>query len=75
MCLTFTAASETMTDAAERFLSAIPSDVVGFVFLSKGKPVQPDLEALNTYQRHSGSTGGVWPSSPDISSAMLERYT
>ena len=63
-----------MIDDAERFISAIPSGAVGFVFLSNGKPVQPDLEALDTYQRHAGSTGGVWPSSPGIASAMMERY-
>jgi hypothetical protein len=42
--------------------------------LEDGRPVQPDLEALGNYQRHAGSPGGVWPSSPEISSAMLERY-
>ena len=51
-----------------------PGDAVGFVFLEGGKPVQPDPAALGTYQRHAGAPGGVWPSSPEISSAMLERY-
>jgi hypothetical protein len=32
------------------------------------------LEALAQYQRHAGALGGVWPSSPEISHAMLERY-
>jgi hypothetical protein len=63
-----------MIEDAERFISRIPSDVVGVVFLEGGKPVQPDLEAIGRYQRHVGATGGVWPSSPEISSAMLERY-
>jgi hypothetical protein len=47
---------------------------VGVVFLESGKPVQPDPDALGKYQRHAGAPGGVWPSSPEISSAMLERY-
>lgn len=63
-----------MLEHAERFISRIPSDAVGVVFLEDGKPVEPDLEALGRYQRHAGAPGGVWPSSPEISSAMLERY-
>lgn len=64
----------TMIEDAERFISEIPSDDVGFVFLDGDKPVQPDLRALATYQRRSGARQGVWPSSPDIATAMLERY-
>jgi len=63
-----------MIEDAERFIGRIPSDAVGFVFLAGEKPVQPDVEALGRYQRHAGAVGGVWPSSPEISSAMLERY-
>ena len=63
-----------MIDDAERFIGRIPSDAVGFVFLAGENPVQPDVEALETYQRQAGAPGGVWPSSQEISSAMLERY-
>ncbi len=63
-----------MIEDAECFISQVPSDAVGFVFLENGKPVQPDLKALENYQRHAGAPGGVWPSSPEISTAMLERY-
>jgi hypothetical protein len=63
-----------MIEDAERFINRIPSDAVGVVFLERGEAVQPDLEALEKYQRHTGALGGVWPSSPEISSAMLERY-
>ena len=63
-----------MIEDAEHFISRIPSDAVGFVFLERGKAVQPDLDALEKYQRHTGAPGGIWPSSPEISSAMLERY-
>jgi hypothetical protein len=63
-----------MLESAERFIGRIPSDAVGVVFLDAGKPVQPDIEALGKYQRHAGTSGGVWPSSPEISSAMLEHY-
>ena len=61
-------------EEARSFISRIPSDAVGVVFLENGTPVQPDLEALGKYQRHAGAQGGVWPSSDEISSAMLERY-
>jgi hypothetical protein len=63
-----------MIEDAEQFISSIPSDAVGVVFLESGKPVQPDPDVLRKYQRHAGALGGVWPSSPEISSAMLERY-
>jgi hypothetical protein len=63
-----------MIEDAERFISRIPSDAVGVIFLEGGKAVQPDLDTLEKYQRHTGALGGVWPSSSEISSAMLERY-
>jgi len=63
-----------MIEDAERFIGRIPSDAVGFVFMEDGKLVQPDPEVLGRYQRHAGAPGGVWPSSPEISSAMWERY-
>jgi hypothetical protein len=63
-----------MIEDAEGFIGRIPTDAVGFVFLEGEKPVQPDIEALGNYQRHAGAPGGVWPSSREISSAMLERY-
>jgi hypothetical protein len=63
-----------MIEDAGAFISRVPSDAVGFVFLEGDKPVQPDLETLDRYQRHAGASGGVWPSSPEISRAMLESY-
>src|SRR5450432_1062973 len=47
-----------MIDGAQVFISRIPSDAVGFVFLDAGKrPVQPDLDALASYQRRAGASG------------------
>lgn len=63
-----------MIEDAERFISRVPSDAVGLLFLKQGTPVQPDVEALGHYQRHTGSPGGIWPTSPEISAAMLERH-
>jgi hypothetical protein len=63
-----------MIEGAERFISRVPSDAVGFVFLDGERPGQPRVEALGQYERRAGTPGGVWPSSPEISRAMLERY-
>jgi hypothetical protein len=64
-----------MLEDAQQFVSRIPSDAVGFVFLDeRGNAVQPDLGALDHYRRHAGTPTGIWPSSPEISSAMLEHY-
>jgi hypothetical protein len=63
-----------MIEDAEQFINRIPSDAVGVVFLQGDTPVQPNLEALAQYRRRAGTLGGVWPSSPDISGAMLDRY-
>ncbi|MBV8730424.1 MAG: nucleotidyl transferase AbiEii/AbiGii toxin family protein [Acidobacteriia bacterium] len=64
-----------MLEDAQQFISRIPSEAVGVIFLdARGKPVQPDLEALDEYERRAGAPGGIWPSSPEIASAMLERY-
>jgi hypothetical protein len=63
-----------MIEDAERFISAIPSDDVGFVFLDGDKPVQTDRDGFGKYQRRYGARGGLWPSSPGITSAMLDSY-
>ncbi|MBF0520561.1 MAG: nucleotidyl transferase AbiEii/AbiGii toxin family protein [Nitrospirae bacterium] len=63
-----------MLEDAEEFISAMPSSDVGVVFLDGDKPVQPDLNALSRYQRNAGARRGVWPSSSEILSAMLEKY-
>ena len=63
-----------MLAAAEAFISQLPSDSVGFLFLQEGRPVEPDLTALDRYERHAGARRGHWPSSSQIGTAMLERY-
>ena len=63
-----------MIEDAESFIGKLPSDAVGVIFMDGGKPVQPDVNALDRYQRNPGAPGGVWPSSPDITRAMLDRY-
>ncbi len=63
-----------MIEDAETFIAKLPSDAVGVIFMDGDKPVQPDLNALDKYQRKPGAPSGLWSSSPDITQAMLERY-
>jgi hypothetical protein len=63
-----------MLEDAERFIEKVPSKDVGVVFLEGGKAVQPDINALDKYERHSGARRGIWPSSSGIESAMMEHY-
>jgi hypothetical protein len=63
-----------MIEDAEGFIARLPSEAVGVVFLDRGKPVQPDVNALDRYQRNPGALGGVWPTSSSIGHAMLEHY-
>ena len=63
-----------MIERARDYVSTMPSDALGAVFLKDGVPVQPDPARLSDYIRHEGSRRGHWPSSSEIGSAMLERY-
>ncbi len=61
-------------EEADDFVRRMPSAKVGSIFLAGGQPVQPDPDRLDDYTSHRGARRGHWPSSPDIGSAMLERY-
>jgi hypothetical protein len=60
---------------AEAFVIRMPTARAGVLFLKQGEVVQPDPGRLDEYQTHAGQRRGQWPSSPEIASAMLERYT
>ncbi|MBF0097931.1 MAG: hypothetical protein HQM04_16020 [Magnetococcales bacterium] len=59
---------------ADLFVRTMPIGKEGLLFLKNGVPVQPEPELLTAYQEHAGKRRGVWPSSADIASAMMERY-
>jgi hypothetical protein len=60
---------------ADAFVRSMPAGKEGLFFLdSRGRPVQPDPARLDSYTPHGGQERGHWPSSPEISRAMLERY-
>jgi hypothetical protein len=61
-------------DEAEAFVVKMPTDRAGLVFLKDGHVVQPDPTRLQDYQTHAGQRRGHWPTSAEISTAMLERY-
>lgn len=62
-------------DEADAFVRSIPAGKEGQLFLDRsGHPVQPDAAQFDNYIAHGGQERGHWPSSPDISRAMLERY-
>jgi len=61
-------------DAAVAFVTRMPTGKIGLLFLQAGDVVQPDPQRLDECQTHAGQRRGQWPSSPEISSAMFERY-
>ena len=62
-------------DAAEAFVSRMPTDQAGLLFISPaGEVVQPDPERLSDYTAHAGQRRGHWPSSSEIAAAMMTRY-
>jgi hypothetical protein len=61
-------------EEAEVFVIRMPTDKVGLLFLKEGGVVQPDPDHLENYRTHEGARRGQWPSSVEISAAMLERY-
>ena len=61
-------------DEAETFVTRMPTEKMGLLFLKDGKVVQPDPARLRDYQSHAGQRRGQWPTSPEITAAMMERY-
>jgi len=61
----------TALDEAEQFVAAMPSEKAGLLFLRAGRPVEPDPAMLDACTTHAPQRRGHWPSSPDITAAML----
>jgi hypothetical protein len=59
---------------AEAFVMRMPTDKAGLLFLKNGQAVEPDPTQLPDYQTHAGRRRGQWPTSVEISAAMVERY-
>ncbi len=56
----------------ESFVSKMPTDEAGTIYLEDGKPVMPDPDSLAAYIRHKPRRRGHWPTAPEITSAMLD---
>lgn len=61
-------------DEAEAFVARMPTEKAGLLFLKQGRVVQPDPARLGDYQTHAGQRRGQWPTSTEISTAMLDSY-
>jgi hypothetical protein len=64
----------TALNEAEDFVLRMPTEKIGLLFLKDGKVVQPDPDHLDAYTTHAGQRRGHWPTSLEISAAMLEHY-
>lgn len=60
-------------DAGEAFVALMPSETVGAIFLENGVPVQPDPSRLDQYVAHRPQRRGHWPTSSELTAAMLQR--
>lgn len=63
-----------LLEHAEAFVRAMPVGKEGLLFLKDGQPVEPDPAHLDRYTELAGRRQTIWPSSSEISHAMLERY-
>jgi hypothetical protein len=70
---TMTGLREALSEG-EAFVTQMPTEKAGLLFLKDGHVVQPDPNRLDEYQTHGGIRRGHWPTSAEISTAMLERY-
>ena len=59
---------------AETFVMQMPTEKAGLLFLNGGNVVQPDPSRLDEYRTHAGKRHGHWPTSAEISAAMVDRY-
>jgi hypothetical protein len=59
---------------AEAFVTRMPTDKAGLLFLKQCRVVQPDPGRLDEYQTHAGQKRGQWPTNTEITAAMLEHY-
>jgi hypothetical protein len=61
-------------DEAEAFVTRMPTDKLGLVFIKDGAVMQPDPESLDSYEPHAGQRRGQWPTNPEITAAMFARF-
>lgn len=62
-------------DDAEQFVTRMPTDRMGLLFIKNGEVTQPDPDRLESYEPHAGQRRGHWPTNPEIAAAMLARFS
>jgi hypothetical protein len=60
-------------DEAEAFVTRMPTNKAGLLFLQGGAVTQPDPDRLDLYETHAGQRRGHWPTNPAITAAMFDR--
>jgi hypothetical protein len=55
-------------DEAEVFVSRMPTEKMGLLFLKDGQVVQPDPDRLSEYTTHAGQRRSHWPANIEITS-------
>lgn len=63
---------DALVEAGE-FVVKMPTGKAGLIFIENGRVVQPDPIRLDSYVTHAGQRRGHWPTSGEITHAMLER--
>ena len=58
---------------AEAFVTRMPSDMLGHLFIEDGEVTQPDPGRLESYEPHAGQRRGHWPTNPQIAADMFAR--
>ena len=64
-------------DRAEIWLESVPRGTEAGLIVDKktGRAIAPDFSSVNSssWTVHKGATGGIWPTSSEITSAMIRR--
>jgi hypothetical protein len=61
-------------DEAEAFVTRMPTDKMGLLFIKDGEVTLPDPDRLESYETHAGRRRSHWPTNPEITAAMFERF-
>lgn len=61
-------------DEADRFVSRMPTETAGLLFLEGNTVVQPNPDELSRYRTHEGRRRDHWPASQEIDAAMLDSF-
>lgn len=61
-------------DDAEAFVTRMPTDRMGLLFIKNGEVIQPDPDRLDSYEPHAGQRRDHWPTNLEITALMFARF-